>query len=96
MTITLETILKSFNTSETSKTIKVPKTIWRVKINGKFAATISGKTAWKRLGDAKNAIRNHVESYCAVHDTWQRRSDTSALYDRLLKEGHIEFVELPI
>jgi hypothetical protein len=96
MTVTLESILKSFNTGEAGQTIKVPKTVWRVKINGQFATTISGKTVWKRLSDAKNAIRNHVESYCAMRDTWQKRTDTDSLYDRLLNEGHIQFVELPI
>jgi len=96
MTVTFESVRKSFRFNETNKAIKVPKTVWRAKIDGQFITTISGKTVWKRLGDAKNAIRNHVESYCAMHDSWQRRSNADALYDRLLKEGHIEFVELPI
>ena len=79
MTVTLESILKSFNTGEAGQTIKVPKTVWRVKINGQFATTISGKTVWKRLGDAKNAIRNHVESYCECA-TPGIREQTQTLY----------------
>lgn len=34
----------------------------RVKCNGKYIITASGKTIWPSIGAAKNAIRNHLNT----------------------------------
>lgn len=33
----------------------------RIRYNGHFVATVSGKSVWKHVGHAKNAMRHHVQ-----------------------------------
>lgn len=92
---TLQQVLDSFKPGGPGK-IKVPKTVWRIKVDGQFITVISGKTVWKRIGDAKNALRNHVEAICCLTSDWRGLSVSHQddLYAKLLP--YVEFVELPV
>lgn len=94
----LDDIVKSFRYE--SETKKTPRTVWRVKINGQFVTTCSGKTVWKRIGDAKNAIHNHVDDWVS-RLPWSERRETKydfshSVLKTMMEQGIIEFVELPI
>lgn len=39
-----------------------PFETWRIKVDGVFIMTRSGKTVWKRVNHAKNALRHHFET----------------------------------
>ncbi len=76
------------------KSFQIPKShnpnMWRIKIDGNFICTVSGKTVWKRIGDAKNALRHHIEwKFC--HCTSQFIED---MYNILVTSPRLEFVEL--
>ena len=43
-----------------------PKEVWRVRIDGVFVTMASGKSSWKAIGHAKNALRH--EFYSAAHE----------------------------
>jgi len=90
--ITLTEVIKSFKT-QTGSNIKIPKTIWRAKINGNFIVTSSGKTVWTRIGDVKNAIRYHIQSLYEI-DPWNIEDNTDKLYQELFDKKIIELVEL--
>lgn len=97
----LDKIVASFSTDpKATKKKPAPKTVWRIKINGKYVATMSGKTVWKRIGDAKNAVHNHIEAWFGCMCSFGQREyklDSSHNYlDAMTKSGVLEFVELPI
>lgn len=95
----LDRIVASFTSDPKAVKIKVPKTVWRIKINGQYVATMSGKTVWKRIGDAKNAVHNHIDAWfgCLPYGQRNYKDDDSHKYlDALMKSGVLEFVELPI
>lgn len=70
----------------------------RIKWKGKFVKTRSGKTVWKRIGDAKSAFNLEIGSL--VHETasnitgekYPSRSDIKAVYNAILNSGLVEFV----
>ena len=95
MTLTLDKIIASFN--QDKPTVKIPKTVWRIKIGGNFISTLSRKTVWKRIGDAKNAIINHIETLRSLQpDVWTDRTNAKAVLQDMIQKNLIEFVELPI
>lgn len=57
----LKEMLQSFVGAEIKEKYK-PRPC-RIKINGKFVKTLSGKTIWNKPSFAKNAINNHVKSH---------------------------------
>lgn len=89
-------IVDSF--SQNPKPPKTPKTVWRIKINGQFITTISGKTVWKRIGDAKSAVHHHVSSWlCGIpYGSRDYKISSGDYMDAMIKQGILEFVELPI
>jgi len=100
----IDKILESFKAPRSSKEKKaIPKTIWRVKVNGQFVQTISGKTVWKRIGDAKNAIIKHLEAWhymqpnsWALYGRGQITGIGKKILGELIAKQLIEFVELPL
>lgn len=70
----------------------------RIKWKGKFIKTRSGKTVWKRIGDAKSAFNLEIRSL--VHSTaskitgekYPSRSDIKAVHNAILNSGLVEFV----
>ena len=89
-------IVGSFDTDP--KASKTPKTVWRVKINGQYIATVSGKTVWKRIGDAKNAVHNHIQDwlYRIPYGSRNYSIDSGHYMHEMMKQGVLEFVELPV
>lgn len=62
----IDKITESFITKESKTKGKKVKPC-RIKWMGKFVRLQSGKTVWRSIGDAKNALRNHFDSsrlYC--------------------------------
>lgn len=54
----LNIIAATFNIDPNAKSIKVV----RIKFLGKYVTLNSGKTIWKRIGDAKSALIHHLGS----------------------------------
>ena len=79
-----------------------PLEAWMIKIDGNFITTSSGKSVWKAVGHAKNALRNHFE---VTHSKCNRVSsnyssnwrDLQEIYEeeylKFLKE-RVEFVNI--
>ena len=94
----LKEMLQSFVLAEIKEKYK-PRPC-RIKINGKFVKTLSGKTIWNKPAHAKSAIANHVRSNCYIIlrgngiDAWNPL--WSELFTFLLEEAvkHIEIVEI--
>ncbi len=53
------------NTFKPTKPIKKARP-HRIKFMGEFVTLNSGKTVWKRIGDAKSALNNHFDSYATI------------------------------
>jgi hypothetical protein len=70
----------------------------RIKWKGKYIRTKSGKTVWKRIGDAKSAfkmeISNELRSIVQkmTNDTYVNYKQIDAFYALILKSGLVEFV----
>lgn len=95
----LDKIVKSFDMDPADP--KIPKTVWRVKVDGRFISTLSRKTVWKQIGHAKNAVIQHIEGYlsCVNRDTDPFRSarlDGKTILAKLIELGRLEFVELDV
>jgi len=77
-------------------------TVWKpvmVKFNGDFIQTVSDKYIWRKMGDAKLAIRNHIDLQLAYqldksisYNT--RKQWVSQIMEEWIKAGILEFVEI--
>jgi hypothetical protein len=54
----LELAISGFR--QPSKKVQKNRVPYRIKYNGEFIETHSGKTVWPNISAAKNALRNHV------------------------------------
>lgn len=79
----------------------------RIKLDGKFLVLNSGKTIWKRKGDAKSAFKNNFSSYrsgglvyevekgLAPQGNYERRNEVWRQFvAELERQGILEFVEV--
>jgi hypothetical protein len=76
----------------------------RIKFMGNFISTESGKTLWRRKGDAKLAFLNHLESsfkfkkFLMENNICNDRTfyyiDFKELKHELEKSGYIEYIEI--
>ena len=89
-----QTFLKSFEGYE------VAKPPVRVKINGKFVKTCTGKAGWQTVAHAKAAIKHHVVNMSGydgmleiVGDgyTHERSREWQKFLDSLVEDGVVEF-----
>ena len=83
---------------------KNPKKInpTRIRLNGKFLVLASGKTLWRRKGDAKNALRNYL-GY-KLNEIFERRGYQDVYFDgqkidlstkdQIIKETILEIYKL--
>lgn len=97
----LKVVIDSFNIEQ--KTIK--KTIpHRIKINGNFITTMSGKTIWKTLGHAKSALNHHIsniigykrfmsyEDYKILQNLAGKERTPKYVMEYMVSKGIVEFV----
>jgi hypothetical protein len=82
------------------KNYKVEKPPVRVKINGQFIKTCTGKAGWQTVAHAKAAIKHHVTNMGSDKDmellvgdgySHERSKNWTKLLDGLVKEGVVEF-----
>jgi len=82
------------------KNYEVEKPPVRVKINGQFIKTCTGKAGWQTVAHAKAAIKHHVRYMCDYEDmnllvgdgySHERNKNWTKLLDRLVEEGVVEF-----
>jgi AAA+ ATPase superfamily predicted ATPase len=69
----------------------------RIKWLGKFIRTRSGKTVWKRIGDAKCAFRHEIEDILrrgieVETGRYPRDNDKDAVVNEMIRRGLVEFV----
>ena len=98
----LEVVAESFDSAAKDKIKKRKPT--RIKIDGEYIKTDSGKTIWAMPGHAKSALRNHVEGvlrrYAYKHrETFGSPYNLTTNYEdvvinRLIDEGRLEYVEV--
>lgn len=91
----LKQVLESLSPSDLKQKRK-PRPC-RIKLNGKFIKTSSGKTLWNNPGFAKNAIIYHVKSLAYSGTLLDKDYKVYYSYlDRCLKEifNHLEIVEI--
>ena len=90
--IEADKLLDSFKTPKPNET-------WRIKVDGRFIMTSSGKTVWKQLGHAKSALRLHFEDvkYKLRRSDDHTYKDIAAFYEmcyqKFLKD-RVEFVKI--
>jgi hypothetical protein len=64
----------------------------RIKFNGKFITTLSGKTVWRNITFAKSALLNHFRSAIEIQvDNYY--TDYKQIIEELEKTGIIQYVE---
>lgn len=84
------------------KTSTVKTKPCRVKFEGQFITTESGKTVWRNIGFAKSAMLNHLNSQLAISVYLQKILGTPYVYGKIVKEmlreleraGVVEYVEV--
>ena len=89
-----------------NKELPKSKTSYRIKFNGQFIRTSSGKTVWTTISAAKNAFNHHCCGYLGlfgskVGDRWNNLSVEEALallktndeYDKDSKLHYKQFVQ---
>ena len=81
----LNVVMKSFKYS-TSTDLKKSRPC-RMKIDGKFITTVSGKTVWRRTCDAKNALHHHIKRVVGY-------GVAKEVYNHLISNSLVEFVPL--
>jgi hypothetical protein len=81
---------------------------WKIKIDGSFIKTRSGKSIWNELRHAKNALRNHFDpalSECrrSVYELYHKKLITYKELSNMVEEAyqqyikdHVEFVEMKL
>lgn len=82
------------------------RTMWRMRVGGKFVRTGSGKHIWRRRGDALNALTFHLERVLTRADDGvylgtdklcdERYPDLTIISRQLVDNGNVELVEIPI
>lgn len=70
------------NTFKPTKPIKKARP-HRIKFMGEFVTLNSGKTVWKRIGDAKNALNNHFTSFAGIGE-W--RAEQRSIVNKMLHQ----------
>lgn len=81
----------------TIEVIEESDVAYRVKWRGKFVKTQSGKTAWRRIGDAKSAFRNDIneELTTVLRESlgeYPRSHEKDTFFQSLIDTGLVEFV----
>lgn len=82
----IQNVVDSFKFNK-PKNPKLVRTVWRIKVDGKLVTLNSGKSVWKRIGDAKNALRNHCEGIINY---------SLDPYAALVSSGRVEFVAVEL
>ncbi len=98
----IKTVINSFNYDPRLLKTDTP---YRIKINGKYIKTMSGKTLWKTLGHAKSALNNHISNLISyrryselnedikiLEDISGKEKPTKIVIDFLIKNNIVEFV----
>lgn len=76
------------NLRESFGIVSKTKPICRIRFDGNFVRTRSGKSAWNGRGPAKNALHNHMNS--AFHGL--STADTRLLTHQLLTDKTIQII----
>lgn len=71
------------NTFKSTKPLKKSRP-HRIKFMGEFITLNSGKTVWKRIGDAKSALNNHLGSYAMIGAF--RRDETPSPVNLIMRD----------
>ena len=80
---------------------KKPEIPHRIKWKGQYITLSSGKTVWRKLGDAKCAFRQEItsdvrktlrEAWHLSNNEYPAQKDIDNLYQLLLGSGVVEFV----
>lgn len=87
----LDIIKNSFEYDEAAS-LKKRRQPFRVKFDGKFIITSSGKTVWPGIGAAKSAIINHIRGLSYEHKKYIPYSSAKELREKLEKVGLIQYV----
>jgi hypothetical protein len=69
---------------------------FRIKFNGKFITTTSGKTVWRNIGFAKLALLNHFQTSGTICNFISGYSHCKQIIKELTELGLIEYVEVDI
>ena len=86
----IEEATNSFITLE-ELTVKKKLSPCRITINGKFIITNSGKSVWKRVGDAKCAIRYQLEHLADSYFNYDRKL-IKEFFDYLYNKNIIQII----
>jgi hypothetical protein len=77
---------------ENYKLVKPPV---RVKINGNFVKTCTGKAGWKTVAHAKSALKHHFDDkfgYDKMEAMFGRRDEQwGAFLEEMIRDGTLEF-----
>ena len=89
----LNTIINSFTPPKPKKPSKSNPT--RIKVNGKIAKLNSGKSLWRTLGFAKNALNNHING-CMTYEDRRKYGymKTSDINKELVRLKIVEYVSV--
>ena len=89
----LDIIEKSYTYDEEEKK-KRHSSPCRIRFRGRYIST-NTHSVWKRVGDAKNALRNLVEQIVTYRfSRWDSTIDKNKIYEDLLKEVVFEPVSV--
>jgi len=92
-------LLSTYKPRVIKKSDKEPHEIWVIMYEDEPITVPSGKSSWKRIGHAKNALRNALECLYFIPSTnpydWKERQKAqSDSYDKLLESGIIKFINI--
>jgi hypothetical protein len=88
----IDEVVKSFRTDDSIAKFKKLSPC-RVMVNGKFVVTDSGKTIWRRVGDAKSAVKNHLAGNgYRLHDLYGKYFGEKQAYSRDLDRAFMNFL----
>lgn len=81
----------------------IPEKTYRIKFNGKFIR-IKNKSEWDKIGNAKSAFKAFLRRTAYVFDAYVNKnsqpyyhcekSDLDAIYNQLIADNALEFVEM--
>jgi hypothetical protein len=85
----------------------LPEHTYKIKFNGKFIR-INNKSEWDRVGSAKNAFKSYLRRYSSVFYPYVNKNttynasdyyrcdknDLDGIYNQLLADNMLEFVEI--
>jgi hypothetical protein len=86
---------------------EMPEKTYRIKFNGKFIR-LKGKSEWDKIGNAKNSFKaflrrtthiinplvNQVTSYNSSNYYYCHKDDINSIYNQLIADNALEFVEI--